>query len=194
MKETIRKAFNDSIDAIRQTQEHLSERIAQAVEIIVACYESGGGLLLFGNGGSAADAQHITCELVGRFKFDRPPLKAEALSANTSSLTCIGNDYDYESVFARQLEANGTDRDVAIGLSTSGNSPNVVAALAKARQIGMKTIALTGPGGGKCAELADVLLDVPSAAGTPMAARTTTCTSTTRLSTPGAPSRPCRCR
>ena len=162
MQERIDNLFAESLDTIRSTQEHLGERIRQAAEIIIESYRSGGGLLLFGNGGSAADAQHIVCEMVGRLMFDRPPLKAEALSTNTSSLTCIANDYDYESIFARQIEAQGTDRDVAFALRTSGNSPNVVAALAKARQIGMKTIVLSGKGGGKCAEYADVLLDVPT--------------------------------
>ncbi len=164
MKDPIGSLFDEAANTILQAGEHLADRINQAVEIIVACYESGGGLLLFGNGGSAADAQHIACELVGRFMLDRPPLKAQALSTDTSSLTSIANDYDYETTFARQLQAQGGPDDVAVGLSTSGNSPNVVAGLAMARQIGMKTIALTGCGGGKCAELADVLLDVPSTA------------------------------
>lgn len=162
MNRSIESAFEQTASAIRQAGDELSGRIDQAVEIITECYRNGGGLLLFGNGGSAADAQHIACELVGRFMFDRPPLKAEALSTNTSSLTCIANDYDYHSIFARQVEANGTGRDVAVGLTTSGNSPNVVAALAKAREMGMKTIALTGHGGGQCAALADVLLDAPA--------------------------------
>lgn len=161
MEDPIRRLFDESLGTIRLAREQLGDRIRQAADIIVASYRSGGGLLLFGNGGSAADAQHIACEMVGRLMFDRPPLKAEALSTNTSSLTCLANDYDYESIFARQIEANGSERDVAVGLSTSGNSPNVVAGLAKGRQIGMKTIALTGEGGGKCAEFADVLLDVP---------------------------------
>jgi D-sedoheptulose 7-phosphate isomerase len=160
MEYPIQRLFDESLSTIRLVREQLGDRIRQAADIIVASYRSGGGLLLFGNGGSA-DAQHIACEMVGRLMFDRPPLKAEALSTNTSSLTCLANDYDYESIFARQIEANGGERDVAVGLSTSGNSPNVVAGLAKGRQIGMKTIALTGEGGGKCAEFADVLLDVP---------------------------------
>ncbi len=161
MEDPIRRLFDESLGTIRLAREQLGDRIRQAADIIVASYRSGGGLLLFGNGGSAADAQHIACEMVGRLMFDRPPLKAEALSTNTSSLTCLANDYDYESIFARQIEANGSEGDVAVGLSTSGDSPNVVAGLAKGRQIGMKTIALTGEGGGKCAEFADVLLDVP---------------------------------
>ncbi len=119
-------------------------------------------IFVFGNGGSAADAQHIACELVGRFLKERRALKAEALSTNTSVLTAVANDYDQEMVFARQLEANACPGDVAIGLSTSGNSPNVVAALARASRMGLKTIAITGRGGGKCAQAVDILLDVPS--------------------------------
>jgi len=156
----ISSVFDESAEVVRQAGRQLADRVAQAVELMVGCYRSGGGLLVFGNGGSAADAQHMVAELVGRLMFDRPPLKAEALSANTSSLTCLANDYSYDSVFARQIEANGLPADVAVAITTSGNSANVVAGLAKARQMGMKTIALTGPGGGKCAELADVLLDV----------------------------------
>jgi len=163
MEELVRGLFAESAMIIGQAGQHLAGRILDAVELILSSYKSGGGVLVFGNGGSAADAQHIVGELVGRLMFDRPPLKAQALSTNTSSLTCLANDYNYESVFARQIEANGTDKDVAIALSTSGNSANVVAGLAKAREVGMRTIALTGPGGGKCAELAEVLLDVPQA-------------------------------
>ncbi|MHC4295566.1 MAG: D-sedoheptulose-7-phosphate isomerase [Planctomycetota bacterium] len=162
MKEQILNLFEESRETVRQTGEHLTERICEAVEIIVGCYRTGGGVFLFGNGGSASDAQHIACELVGRFLMDRPPLKARALSTNSSTLTSIANDYDYESVFARQLEGCAGAGDVAVGISTSGDSPNVVTALQKAREIGMKTVALTGAGGGKCAEFADVLLDVPS--------------------------------
>jgi len=163
MTDDIRKRFDESLQVIGATQGRLASRIAQAVEVIVQACRGGGGVYLFGNGGSAADAQHIACELVGRFLLERRPLKAQALSADTSILTAVGNDYGFEHVFARQLEAAGRAGDVAVGLSTSGNSANVVAGLAKARQLGMRTIALTGIGGGQCAELADVLLDVPCA-------------------------------
>jgi len=162
MKEHIRKSFEDVSATVKLTEEHLASRIAEAVDLIVASYRAGGGVFTFGNGGSAVDAQHIVGELVGRFMKERPGLRAEALSANIASLTSIANDYDYEAIFARQLEANAGVGDVAIGLSTSGNSPNVLVGLAKARELGMKTIAMTGSGGGKCAELADVLLDVPT--------------------------------
>jgi len=160
MKDIIRKRFEESISVIHQTGQRLTDAIAAAAEMIVAAYRNGGGVFLFGNGGSAADAQHIAAELVGRFLKERKALKAEALSTNSSVLTCLANDYSYQAIFARQLEANATARDLAIGLSTSGNSSNVVAGLAKAREMGMKTIAFTGNGGGKCAALVDVLLDV----------------------------------
>ena len=162
MEDEIREIFATAQEVVCRTGENLAGKTRQAVDMIIECYRSGGGVFTFGNGGSASDAQHIVCELVGRFMKVRPPLKAEALSTNTSSLTAIANDYDYESIFARQLEAQGSAGDVAIGLSTSGNSPNVIAALQKAKQIGMKTIAFTGSGGGKCGELADVLLDAPA--------------------------------
>lgn len=146
---------------VRAAGERLADRIVEAAEVIAASLRDGGGVFLFGNGGSAADAQHITGELVGRLLAERPALRAEALSTDTSVLTCIANDYGFEQVFARQLAGKARAGDVAVALSTSGNSPNVVAALAEARRIGMKTVALTGAGGGKCAALADVLLDVP---------------------------------
>lgn len=161
MIEKIRQRFDAAAETLRLSQEHLSARLGEAVDIALAAYESGGGLFIFGNGGSAADAQHIACELVGRFLIERRPLKAFALSTDTSVLTALGNDYGFEDIFARQLRAACSPADVAIALSTSGDSPNVVAALTAARQIGMKTIAFTGEGGGRCGELADVLLDVP---------------------------------
>ena len=162
MIELIRQRFAESISVTQAAGEQLAGRIAEAAELVVACYRAGGGVFLFGNGGSAADAQHIAGELVGRFLIERRPLRAEALSTNTSAVTAIGNDYDFESIFARQLSANARPGDVAIGLTTSGNSPNVLAALRAARQMHLKTIALTGAGGGQCAGLADVLLDVPA--------------------------------
>ena len=119
-------------------------------------------MFLFGNGGSAADAQHIAGELVGRFLLERPAIRAVALTTDTSVLTSLANDYEFDRVFSRQLEALAGEGDVAVGLTTSGDSASVVAALAAARRIGMKTVALTGEGGGRCAELADCLLDVPS--------------------------------
>lgn len=161
MIEEIRQRFADSIRVTAAAGEALAEPIARAVGIVVDCYRGGGGVFLFGNGGSAADAQHIAGELVGRFLAERRALKAQALTTDTSILTALANDYDFEAVFVRQLEAQAAAGDVAIALSTSGNSANVVAALKRAREMGLKTIALTGAGGGRCAALADVLLAVP---------------------------------
>jgi D-sedoheptulose 7-phosphate isomerase len=158
----IQQRFDESVEVAGATREQLPGRIAEAVEMMVAAYREGGGVFVFGNGGSAADAQHIVGELVGRFLAERKAFRAEALSANASTLTSLANDYGYEQVFARQLEGVGRAGDVAVGLSTSGNSANVAAGLAKAREIGMKTIAMTGTDGGKCGEFADVLLNVPS--------------------------------
>jgi len=162
MKDDIRQRFEEATLTIRMTAEHLTSRVAEAAEMILDAYAAGHGVFTFGNGGSALDAQHIALELVGRFLQDRRALRAQALTAAGGLLTCLGNDFGPEAVFSRQLEAGGAPGDIAIGLSTSGNSPNVVAALETARRLGMKTIALTGSGGGKCAPLADILLDVPS--------------------------------
>lgn len=162
MLELIRQRFAESVEAARACEAHLAERLTGAARVILAAYKSGGGVYLFGNGGSAADAQHIAGELVGRFLQNRRALKAVALTTDTSVLTCLSNDFSYESIFARQLEALGEPGDVAVGLSTSGNSPNVVVGLRTARELEMRTIAFTGPGGGACAPVADVLLDVPA--------------------------------
>lgn len=129
---------------------------------IVASLRNDGKVLFCGNGGSAADAQHLAAELSGRFYFDRPPLFAEALHVNTSYLTAVGNDYGYEEVFARLVQAMGKSGDVLIGLSTSGNSPNVVKAIATANEIGMITVAMTGESGGRLKEISRHVIRVPS--------------------------------
>jgi|ERR1700757_5127449 len=134
----------------------LVSSIAGVSEILLKALKSGNKLLLFGNGGSAADAQHIAAEFVGRFAFDRPALPALALSVNTSCLTSIGNDYGFEQVFSRQLEALARPGDVAIGFSTSGNSPNVLNGISTAKKIGLHTIAFTGTPGGKLKQAADL--------------------------------------
>lgn len=162
MNETIDSRIEESIATQRLVKGHLAGALACAADVIIEACSGGRAVLLFGNGGSAADAQHIAGELVGRFLKERRALKAVALTTDTSILTCLANDYSFETIFARQIEALGAAGDVAVGLSTSGNSPNVVAALEKAREMGLKTIAFTGASGGRCAELADVLLDVPS--------------------------------
>ena len=135
--------------------------VLAVVETIERAWSAGGKLVAFGNGGSAADAQHLAAELVGRFARDRRPLAALALSADTSVLTAIANDTSYNRVFARQIEALGRRGDVAFAISTSGTSRNVVAGLESARQVGLTTVALTGRDGGTVARLADVHVNVP---------------------------------
>jgi D-sedoheptulose 7-phosphate isomerase len=136
--------------------------IARVSEVLIESLRAGHKLLLFGNGGSAADSQHIAAEFVGRFAFDRPALPALALSVNTSALTAIGNDYGFDEVFSRQIEALGQREDVAIGISTSGNSPNVLQGLATARKMGLHTVAFTGGTGGKMMGAADHCICAPS--------------------------------
>ena len=136
--------------------------IARVSEVLIESLRTGHKLLLFGNGGSAADSQHIAAEFVGRFAFDRPALPALALSVNTSALTAIGNDYGFDQVFSRQIEALGVKGDVAIGISTSGNSPNVLQGLITARKKGLHTVAFTGGSGGKMMDAADFCLCAPS--------------------------------
>jgi D-sedoheptulose 7-phosphate isomerase len=135
--------------------------LARCAQALVERLLADGKILIFGNGGSAADSQHFAAELVGRFLHERRALPALALTTDTSALTALGNDYGYEHVFARQVEAHGRGGDVAIGISTSGRSPNVLMALQKARAGGLLTVGLTGRGGGKMADLCDFLIDVP---------------------------------
>ena len=137
------------------------EPILAAAGAITNALRQGGKVLIFGNGGSAADAQHVAAELMGRFRRERRALPAVALTTDTSILTSIGNDYSYEVVFARQVEGLGRPGDIAFGISTSGRSPNVVAAFKKAKAAGLITIALTGRDGGPVGEAADIHLNVP---------------------------------
>ncbi|MBI2851735.1 MAG: D-sedoheptulose 7-phosphate isomerase [Chloroflexi bacterium] len=136
--------------------------IERMVELVVGTYRSGGKVIIFGNGGSAADAQHIAGELVGRFKLERRAFPAIALNSNTSIITALANDYGYETVFSRQIEALASEKDVVVGISTSGNSPNVINALKAARNKGATTIGLTGGDGGRMVEVCDLCLIVPS--------------------------------
>jgi D-sedoheptulose 7-phosphate isomerase len=140
----------------------LLHHIAEVIQEFVSALRSGHKILLFGNGGSAADAQHIAAEFVGRFQMERTPLPALALTVNTSALTGIGNDYAYEEVFSRQIEALGGAGDVAVGISTSGKSPNVLKALAAAKVKGLVTVALTGRFGKMLQEVSRYCLCVPS--------------------------------
>ncbi len=141
---------------------HLLSQIADVANEFVLALSRGHKILLFGNGGSAADAQHIAAEFVGRFQMERTPLPALALTVNTSALTGIGNDYGYENVFSRQVEALGSSGDVAVGISTSGKSPNVLKGLAAAKAKGMVTVALTGNFGSMLQEVSRYCLCVPS--------------------------------
>jgi D-sedoheptulose 7-phosphate isomerase len=158
----IRAAFDDSVATKRATLETCAEPIATAAERVIECFRAGHTLLAFGNGGSASDAQHLCAELAGRYVRERPGLPALALTSNTSDLTAIGNDYGYDRVFARLVEAHGRAGDVAIAISTSGNSRNVLEAVEVARQRGLATIGLTGRGGGKLAGCVDVPIVVAS--------------------------------
>lgn len=134
----------------------------EVARVLIDAYRDGGSVFLFGNGGSAADAQHIAAEFLGRFYIERPGMAAHALTVNTSALTAISNDYSFRDVFARQLRALGRPGDVAVGISTSGNADNVVAALTAAREVPMVTVALTGARGGQAREVADHWVAVPS--------------------------------
>ncbi len=140
----------------------LIDVIGRAAGKIVACYRANGKVLLCGNGGSAADAQHIAAELSGKYYFDRPPLYAEALQVNTSYITAVANDYSYDEVFARYIRAAGQKNDILIGISTSGNSGNIIKAIEAAKEIGLFTIGLTGASGGKMKDTIDLLINVPS--------------------------------
>ncbi len=138
------------------------DTLQRVCDLAVAVYRSGGKLLIAGNGGSAADAQHIAGELVSRFFFDRPALPALALTTDTSILTAIGNDYGYERLFSRQLEGNGKAGDLFLAISTSGNSPSILEAMITARRMGLHVVALTGGSGGQMVPLCDLCLILPS--------------------------------
>ncbi len=150
-----------TIEAIRQDKS-LVATVADITKSLVAAFRSGHKVLLCGNGGSAADAQHITAEFVGRFNADRDPLPAIALTVNTSTLTAVGNDYSFEDIFARQVRALGQPGDILVGISTSGNSENVLHAIRVAKEKDLTTVAFTGACGGKLLSAADYCLRIPS--------------------------------
>jgi D-sedoheptulose 7-phosphate isomerase len=163
-EQRVRRSIQTSI-AVKErllSSTELVATVARISEILVDALKEGKKLILFGNGGSAADAQHIAAEFVGRFAFDRPALPALALTANTSCVTAIGNDYGFDVVFSRQIEAVGRPGDVALGISTSGNSPNVLRALSVAKGLGLHTVALAGCTGGKLKDAVDHCICVPS--------------------------------
>lgn len=159
-EQRVRAIAAESIAAQQRFFDENAGLLARCAQALTERLRAGGKVLIFGNGGSAADAQHFAAELLGRFARERAALPALALTTDTSALTAIGNDYGFERIFARQIEAHGRPGDVAVGISTSGRSPNVVAALSMARERGLLTVALTGRGGGVLGPLADFLIDV----------------------------------
>jgi D-sedoheptulose 7-phosphate isomerase len=160
MEETIKESIR--VKSLILADQKLHGLIAEAAMRCIETFKQGGKVLFCGNGGSAADAQHLSAELSGRYNYDRPPLFAEALHVNSSYVTAVSNDYGFEHVYSRMTEAMGKKGDVLVGLSTSGNSPNVVAAFQKARELGIQTIAFTGADGGKLKSLADIAIQIPS--------------------------------
>lgn len=162
MREIVKQSFRESIEAKQRCLEQNAEALIEAATMIAEAFDAENKLLIFGNGGSAADAQHIAAEFVHRFLIERPPLPALALTTDASVLTSVSNDYQFTDVFSTQVKALGAEGDVAWAISASGTSANVVKALAVARERGLRTIALTGVGGGKLREFADVLLAVNS--------------------------------
>lgn len=164
MKQKITGIIRDSIRVKEQmlADEGLMQVVEQVTERITAAFRAGNKVLFCGNGGSAADAQHLAAEFSGRFYTDRNPLPSEALHCNTSYLTAVGNDYGYEFVYSRLLKGMGREGDILVGLSTSGNSANILKAFAQARDMGIVTVGFTGATGGKMKDWSDMLLNVPS--------------------------------
>jgi D-sedoheptulose 7-phosphate isomerase len=162
MKEAIIQAFKESADVKVRFARQNAETLIQVVRTLVEAFKSGHKVLLFGNGGSAADAQHIAAEFVNRFMIERPPLPALSLTTDTSILTSISNDYGYADTFSKQMKALGRKGDVAVGISTSGTAANVIKAIQVAKDLGLKTVGLTGGNGGDLAKIADLALVVDS--------------------------------
>jgi len=162
MKEDILHIFRESAELKMRFARQNADAVHRAVKMIVNAFKAGGKLFLFGNGGSAADAQHIAAEFVNRFQIERPPLPAIALTTDTSILTSISNDYGYADSFSKQLKALGKEGDVAIGLSTSGSAVNVLKAVKVAKEMGVKTIGLAGMDGGELARAVDLAIVVDS--------------------------------
>jgi D-sedoheptulose 7-phosphate isomerase len=166
MKEAIARAFDESIRAKQAFLRNGMEVLVRAVDAIVTAFGNGNKLLIFGNGGSAADAQHIAAEFVNRFRIERPPLPAIALTTDSSALTSIANDYAYAEIFAKQVRALGKPGDVALAISTSGNAANVLNAVKACRELEITTIGLTGGKGGQLASQVQHLLCVPETTNT----------------------------
>ncbi len=164
MKEGIRNTIQNSVslkECLLRDEAYI-EKVKDSILLITRCYEFGGKILLCGNGGSAADAQHLAAEFGGKFYFDRQPLHAEALHCNTSFLTAVANDYSYDLIYQRMVQAAGIKNDVLMAFSTSGNSKNIVNALQAAKKNKMHTIGFTGKSGGKMAAFCDIIIKIPS--------------------------------
>jgi len=164
MKSRIEKCMKSAVENYTSVfqNDNLKASIQQIVIESVTAFQSDGKMLFCGNGGSASDAQHIAAELSGRFYTDRPPLYAEALHVNSSFMTAVANDYGYEATYARMVEAAGKKGDILVGISTSGNSPNVVRAIQKAKELGITTVGFTGKNGGAMRDICDFMICAPS--------------------------------
>jgi D-sedoheptulose 7-phosphate isomerase len=158
---TIERVLDDAVALHRRVRDESLEPVARTADLIAATYRAGGKVLVFGNGGSAADAQHFAAELVGRFERDRPGMAALALTTDTCVLTSVANDYGFARIFARQVEALGRAGDVAVAISTSGTSANVIEGLREAQARGLRTVAVTGRDGGALGALAEIHINVP---------------------------------
>lgn len=162
MHDSIKTDLAETARLLQRVADESIQTIAEAAEVLVRALKGGNKILIFGNGGSAADAQHMVCELVGRFRRDRAPLPAVALTTNSSSLTAIANDYGFDQIFSRQVQALARPGDVCLAISTSGSSPNVLDAVRTANGLGLDTIGLSGKEGGELATLCSVCICVPS--------------------------------
>ena len=162
MKKIIADSLSNSVRAKQDFVEAQQDDLIRLVQWIIKTFSKGGKLLIMGNGGSAADAQHLAAEFVNRFLVDRAPLPALALTTDTSILTSIGNDFSFDDIFVKQVQALAKKEDLLLGISTSGNSPNILSAIETAGEMGVRTAALTGGSGGKLLEIADLTLNVPS--------------------------------
>jgi len=162
MKKDIEHIFIESIRVKEAAYNTNKDKILDAIKLMTTALKAKRKLLFFGNGGSAADSQHIAAEFIGRFQKERRALPAIALTTDTSILTALSNDYGYDTVFARQIAGLGRKGDIAVGISTSGNSPNVLKGIQAAKKMGLKTVSFTGGNGGKLAKMTDISLIVPS--------------------------------
>jgi len=162
MKKKIEEIINESIFVKENTLQSQVKVVIAIAKAIIACFKKKGKVIFLGNGGSAADSQHLAAELIGRFQKNRRALAAIALTTNSSVITALANDFGFESIFSKQVEALAKKNDLIVAISTSGNSPNVIAAVNQAKRLGIKTIAMTGGDGGKLAKLTDITLIIPS--------------------------------